>query len=1307
MQLHKVAAACALTVGVGMLIAAVPASAAVTHVYTASYAAATSTPANPYPVSGPTEVAVDQASHDLYVTDPGNHRVEKFDSAGNFILMFGKGVDQTKGGDVCTAASGDTCQAGTSSSAPGGFQTPTYLAVDNSNGDIYVADTAASLVSKFDSTGHIVSGWGKAGQKDGSDTELTSFLAAGGITSLAVGGPNGDLYVGSPHYYEGIMQNVFRYTPDGAYESPAEGVCGYPLLKVNPAGDFFSPSASNLCSTQGTIMEETPGGRAIYSMTSDYPTKGFAFDPSSEELYQAVGTQETYYTGEVIHGPRVDHYGPECNPPVAICEPTDVFGEAQLASAGPMGVAVDGTSHAVYVADSTGNDVAVFGDARPIVAVGSPNPTETSVTLNAHIDPAGRGAITACHVEYGFDKSYGATVPCAPDPASSPPGSNFSAPTDVTATIGGLSPGTHDHYRFVVSNSADATTYTPDQVFITTQAPAIDGLASANLTATTADLNAQLNPNGLNTTYRFEYGPTTAYGQSAPVPDGSLSASNKDQAIGVHLANLTPHVVYHYTLIAINADGTTTAPDHTFNFYPPSCPNENVRQQTQANYLPDCRAYELVSPGDANGTQLYPGGPNTGYATSPSRFSFTGIFGTIPGTGGDPINGAGDLYVATRTDAGWVTRYVGLPANQAAVSAGPPMGLPGQEGLESGHTGLTKKQDSVLTNPDMSTFLVWNDGGVGNHGGSTGPYVYGAGGSLLDRWPTNLATVPSGVYPPSAGKENAQGELLTAAPGGLDALDCLPLNACPGDVTASSDLSHFVFASEWNVFASEGQLTPPGSVYDNDTGAGTVEVASRLDSGAPIPAEPTDQAEDPLRIPAVSGDGSHILIAAGGIGPCGQATCPPPAGACGGGGGDYYVCPLVPSHLYLRVDGAVTYDVSQGHDVKYVGITADGSKVFFTSKEQLTGEDHDASVDLYVWELATDEITLISKGNNPGAAGEPGQSDACSAGFTTGCGALTYSVQPYCVVPGARGGNCLSDSSIASRSGEIYFFSPEQLDGSRGISNKENLYLYRNGKVQYVTTFTTGPFCEGENFQKICANTPIARMQVTPDGSHMAFLTAGPVTQYDNAGHLEMYLYDPATRTIVCASCIPSGASPTSNVGASQDGLFIANDGRVSFSTSDPLVLGDTNEALDVYEYVNGSPQLITPGTGATQEPPGSPLAGTNSPGLIGVSATGADVYFSTYDTLVPADHNGLFLKFYDARAAGGFSSPAPPPPCDAADECHGVGNSPPGTISNGTGVALGAGGNAAVGPGRKKPRHPKKKHHARRRAHHRKGGSR
>ncbi len=35
---------------------------------------------------------------------------------------------------------------------------------------------------------------------------------------------------------------------------------------------------------------------------------------------------------------------------------------------------------------------------------------------------------------------------------------------------------------------------------------------------------------------------------------------------------------------------------------------------------------------------------------------------------------------------------------------------------------------------------------------------------------------------------------------------------------------------------------------------------------------------------------------------------------------------MQPSRLYMRVDDAVTYDVSQGHDVNYVGMTADGSK---------------------------------------------------------------------------------------------------------------------------------------------------------------------------------------------------------------------------------------------------------------------------------------------------------------------------------------------------------------------------------------------
>ncbi len=132
-----------------------------------------------------------------------------------------------------------------------------------------------------------------------------------------------------------------------------------------------------------------------------------------------------------------------------------------------------------------------------------------------------------------------------------------------------------------------------------------------------------------------------------------------------------------------------------------------------------------------------------------------------------------------------------------------------------------------------------------------------------------------------------------------------------------------------------------------------------------------------------------------------------------------------------------------------------------------------------------------------------------------------------------QGGNCLSDSFIASQSGEIYFSSLEQLDGTHGLPNQENLYVYRNGRVQWVTTLTGPPHCVHRpyySFENYCPR--IMRMEVSPDGSHMAFITGNQVaqSQYDSDGHLEMYTYEPSSGKIVCVSCLPSGAPPTSDV---------------------------------------------------------------------------------------------------------------------------------------------------------------------------------
>ena len=100
--------------------------------------------------SGNTGIAVDGSNGDLYVADTGNHRIVKLDSDGNFIRAFGWGVDDgTAAAQVCTSG----CQAGISGSGAGQFDTPRFVAIDQSPspGDVYVADTATYLVQKFDS----------------------------------------------------------------------------------------------------------------------------------------------------------------------------------------------------------------------------------------------------------------------------------------------------------------------------------------------------------------------------------------------------------------------------------------------------------------------------------------------------------------------------------------------------------------------------------------------------------------------------------------------------------------------------------------------------------------------------------------------------------------------------------------------------------------------------------------------------------------------------------------------------------------------------------------------------------------------------------------------------------------------------------------------------------------------------------------------------------------------------------------------------------------------------------------------------
>jgi hypothetical protein len=95
------------------------------------------------------------------------------------------------------------------------------------------------------------------------------------------------------------------------------------------------------------------------------------------------------------------------------------------------------------------------------------------------------------------------------------------------------------------------------------------GVVSGNATAvrpTSARLGGSVRPNGQETTYRFEYGRTTAYGTRTP----SLGADDGLDArtVNATLSGLRPDTLYHWRLIATNGSDTTRGRDRTFRTLP-------------------------------------------------------------------------------------------------------------------------------------------------------------------------------------------------------------------------------------------------------------------------------------------------------------------------------------------------------------------------------------------------------------------------------------------------------------------------------------------------------------------------------------------------------------------------------------------------------------------------------------------------------------------------------------------------------------------------------------------------------------------
>jgi hypothetical protein len=251
-------------------------------------------------------------------------------------------------------------------------------------------------------------------------------------------------------------------------------------------------------------------------------------------------------------------------------------------------------------------------------------------------------------------------------------------------------------------------------------------------------------------------------------------------------------------------------------------------------------------------------------------------------------------------------------------------------------------------------------------------------------------------------------------------------------------------------------------------------------------------------------------------------------------------------------------------------------------------------------------------------------------------------------VPGlvGPGTNVVGSSDDASR---IYFW------------RNEEFYLWEEGEKKFIASrMLYGPVEEG-HFAATTQYGGTAR--VSPDGRFLAFLPR-------EGG---MYVYDAENDALSCASCDSDGGLggaqvvpdvtkiwPKGSVPAIRPS-FLANDGNVFFSTSNPLVERDTNGVTDAYQFdpSSGKPSLLS--TGDSPLPAAFAEAGTD----------GETVFFVTRESLLGADRDTL-VDIYAARVGGGFPKPPQSPaPCDG-DACRGTPALPPGrpvTSSTGEGA--------------------------------------
>jgi hypothetical protein len=669
-----------------------------------------------------------------------------------------------------------------------------------------------------------------------------------------------------------------------------------------------------------------------------------------------------------------------------------------------------------------------------------------------------------------------------------------------------------------------------------------------------------------------------------------------------------------------------------------ACPNEELRSGASAA-LPECRAYELVTPVAKGSGEPE---PFNLVETRSERDTAPLHPGSLP-----PADGARAALGGDRM--AWVSEP--LPGDRA----------PGLSHLATRDAGGWSSEDLVPRMSPLNDLLC--------------PLLMGA-----SAWSSDLSKavldLPAGAprgFREEAECGNDEPRLVADEPqhfrnlfardnisGAYELINETPADAVwpqPEDslqrywpasfLAGSDDLSTVVFEEELALTA-DAPIGYPGGDELYEWAGGEVRLVTILADGTPLhgslagatrnyaaESEPAGVLDKALNVAqfrhAVSADGSRIFFEAEG-------------------------------GLYLREDGSrtVRVDASQGPGPdgggRFMVASADGSRVFFSAESQLTPNSTATAgaPDLYEYAVGSGQLTDLTAN-----AGEPAA--VLGVGGASEDGSHVYFV--------ARG---VLDAAPNS-------------NGDSATAGAPNLYLDKEGAIAFVATldpatddcdWTANARCGGDG-----ADTSGLTTRVSTNGVFAGFNSSRSLTGYDNTDaktgepDLEIFLYDASSDQLRCASCHPLGSRPTAGAAIHWPAISgknanwtnaypqrnVSDHGQVFFETADALLSSDGNGRRDVYQYRDGTLSLIS--TGAAEE----------SSHFLDATPDGDDVFFSTAQRLLPRDTDFVY-DYYDARVGGGFAEPGPPAPACSAGSCRSGGSADAAVPVPGTAAFSGAG---------------------------------